>query len=84
MRGVQFRAAGRFASPHRAASEAAAKESPAAKRVVSKNTNELKTRAPGRFGLDVSTLGSPMEARILPFACYSLSLISRDAVVSAV
>ena len=25
--------------------------------VVSKNTNELKTRAPGRFGLDVSRLG---------------------------
>ena len=33
--------------------------------VVSKNTNELKTHAPGRFVLDVSTLGSPMEARIL-------------------
>ena len=32
---------------------------------MSKNTNELKTRAPGRFELDVSTLGSPMEARIL-------------------
>ena len=26
-------------------------------RVVSKNRNELKTRAPGRFGLDVSRLG---------------------------
>ena len=35
--------------------------------VVSKNTNELNTRAPGRFGLDVSTLGSPMEARILGY-----------------
>ena len=33
--------------------------------VVSKNTNELKTGAPGRFGLEVSTLGSPIEARIL-------------------
>ena len=33
--------------------------------VVSKNTNELKTNVPGRFGLEVSTLGSPMEARIL-------------------
>ena len=27
-------------------------------RVVSKNTNELKTGLPGRFGIDVSTLGS--------------------------
>ena len=26
--------------------------------VVSKNTNELKTGLPGRFGIDVSTLGS--------------------------
>ena len=34
---------------------------------MSKNTNELNTRAPGRFGLDVSTLGSPMEARILGY-----------------
>ena len=33
--------------------------------VVSKNTNELKTRAPGRFGLEVSRLGWPMEAEIL-------------------
>ena len=33
--------------------------------VVSKNTNELKTVSPGRFGLDVYRLGSPMEARIL-------------------
>ena len=32
---------------------------------MSKNTNELKTNVPGRFGLEVSTLGSPMEARIL-------------------
>ena len=32
---------------------------------MSKNTNELKTGSPGGFGLDVSTLGSPMEARIL-------------------
>ena len=30
-----------------------------------KNTNKLKTRAPGRFGLDVYRLGWPMEARIL-------------------
>ena len=30
-------------------------------RVVSKNTNELKTRAPGRFGLEVSRLGWPMD-----------------------
>ena len=33
--------------------------------VVSKNTNELKTGSPGRFGIDVSPLGSPMGARIL-------------------
>ena len=33
--------------------------------VVSKNTNELKIGTPGRFGIDVSTLGWPMEARIL-------------------
>ena len=33
--------------------------------VVSKNTNELKTGAPERFRSDVSTLGLPMEARIL-------------------
>ena len=33
--------------------------------VVSKNTNELKTGAPGRFGLEVPRLGSPMEVRIL-------------------
>ena len=32
---------------------------------MSKNTNELKTGSPGRFGIDVSTLGWPMEARIL-------------------
>ena len=32
---------------------------------MSKNTNELKTRAPGRFGLEVSKLGWPMEVRIL-------------------
>ena len=34
-------------------------------RVVSKNTNELKTSSPGRFGIDVSTLDWPMGARIL-------------------
>ena len=33
--------------------------------VVSKNTNELKTGSPGRFGIDVSTLDWPMGARIL-------------------
>ena len=33
-------------------------------RVVSKNTNELKTSSPGRFGIDVSTLDWPMGARI--------------------
>ena len=33
--------------------------------VVSKNTNELKTCGPGRFGLEVSKLGSPTETRIL-------------------
>ena len=33
--------------------------------VVSKNTNELRIGAPGRFGLKVSRLGWPMEARIL-------------------
>ena len=33
--------------------------------VVSKNTNELKTGTPGRvFGLEVSRLGSPMEAKM--------------------
>ena len=32
---------------------------------MSKNTNELKTRALGRFGLEVSTLGWRMEAEIL-------------------
>ena len=37
-------------------------------RVVSKNTNELKTRAPGRFGLEVSRLGWPMDAEILGHA----------------
>ena len=36
--------------------------------VVSKNTNELKPHGPGRFGLEVSRLGSPMEARILSHA----------------
>ena len=34
-------------------------------RVVSKNTNELKIGSPGRFGIDVYTLGWPMGARIL-------------------
>ena len=29
--------------------------------VVSKNTNELKTSSPGRFGIDVSTFDWPME-----------------------
>ena len=29
------------------------------------NTNELKSGSPGRFGIDVYTLGWPMEARIL-------------------
>ncbi len=33
--------------------------------VVSKNTNELKTGSPGRFVINVSTLGWPMGARIL-------------------
>ena len=33
--------------------------------VVSKNTDEIKIGSPGRFGIDVSTLGWPMEARIL-------------------
>ena len=33
--------------------------------VVSKNTNELKIGSPGRFGIDESTLGWPMGARIL-------------------
>ena len=32
---------------------------------MSKNTNELKSGSPGRFGIDVYTLGWPMEARIL-------------------
>ena len=30
--------------------------------VVSKNTNELKTGSPGRFVINVSTLGWPMGA----------------------
>ena len=33
--------------------------------VVSNNTNELKTGAPGRFELEVPRLGSPMGAKIL-------------------
>ena len=33
-------------------------------RIVSKNTNELKIGTPGRFGIDVYTLGWPMGARI--------------------
>ena len=33
--------------------------------VVSKNTDEIKIGSPGRFGIEVSTLGWPMEARIL-------------------
>ena len=50
--------------PHqKVASHAHAKR--VVKPVVSKNTNELKTGAPGRFGLEVPRLGSPMEARIL-------------------
>ena len=32
---------------------------------MSKNTNELKIGSPGRFGIDVYTLGWPMGARIL-------------------
>ena len=32
---------------------------------MSKNTNELKTGPPGRFGIDVSTFDWPMGARIL-------------------
>ena len=32
---------------------------------MSKNADELKTGAPERFGLEVPTLGSPMEAKIL-------------------
>ena len=32
---------------------------------MSKNTNELKTGSPGRFVINVSTLGWPMGARIL-------------------
>ena len=38
---------------------------PIAEHVVSKNTNELKTGSPGRFGLDVSTLDWPMGVKIL-------------------
>ena len=34
-------------------------------RVVSNNTNELKASAAGRFRLEVSTLGLPIETRIL-------------------
>ena len=34
-------------------------------RVVSKNTNELKTRSPGRFGIDVSTLDWGMSHPLL-------------------
>ena len=35
--------------------------------VVSNNTNELKTRAPGRFGLEVSRFGSPAVGRFLVY-----------------
>ena len=42
--------------------------------VVSKNTNELKTGAPGGLGLEVSTLGSPMEARIFRHGDADLAL----------
>ena len=41
---------------------------------MSKNTNELKTRTPRRFGLKVSRLGSPMEA-VLP----QLALIAKSS-----
>ena len=34
---------------------------------MSKNTNELKTRAPGRFGLAVSRLGSSAVGRFLVY-----------------
>ena len=49
--------------------------------VVSKNTNELKTRAPGCFVINVSTLGWPMGARILghehadPVLCQNSALL---------
>ena len=33
--------------------------------IVSNNTNELKIGSPGRFGIDVYTLGWPIGARIL-------------------
>ena len=46
---------------------------------MSKNTNELKTGAPGRFlGLEVSRLGSPMEAKMRR----SSSLIFRKIKIS--
>ena len=47
--------------------------------VVSKNTNELKTSSPGRFGIDVSTLDWPMGARILghEHAAPALDLVGR-------
>ena len=47
--------------------------------VVSKNTNELKTGSPERFGLEVSRLGSLMEARILGYedAAPTLDLVGR-------
>ena len=50
-------------------------------RVVSNNTNELKASAAGRFRLEVSTLGLPMEARILghehadPVLCQNSALL---------
>ena len=49
--------------------------------VVSNNTNELKTGSPGRFGIGVSRLGWPMEARILgyedadPVLCQNSALL---------
>ena len=46
-------------------SEGCGRQSEKVERVLSKKTNELKTGAPGRLRLDVSTFGSPMEARIL-------------------
>ena len=55
----------RFDSARRSCQAPRSRSCDGASPVVSKNTNELKTSSPGRFGIDVSTLGWPMGARIL-------------------
>ena len=50
---------------------------------MSKNTNELKTRAPGRFGLAVSRLGSSAVGRFLVYGRDS-RVLAQDEVASLV